>query len=492
MDLGFASSLSSASVQKTPLTLGKWGQSLVSNSRRNAPQPTLTKYSFDPRISQERYMQLKEAFYQIDSDRSGFISLKEILEFLHRFSDELDEEYISTIFQSIDRNHDNQLSIDEFIEGYLEQVNGLTEALSEMRNEQAEKMKHRERIMKELEENLQREKENSYGIMEGSQLVVTVVEAQNLNLGAGKPNPYVELKCESQRIRTAAVSGNRNPSWEETFTFNIKVGGGELLCSIYSRSSTTEDELIGSCTIPLKDLEDQIKQERWYSVSSKVTTGARLLLACHWIHHKCEYLQRQIQEWDQDIEANIADVTRLESELRKLGTSPMGMFIKDNWLTVWERRLIVAIDEFTDRHLSSFSQWEAARQVLIAVVTVICIFACFSRPDFFNLAITSFCVMQEIIGWKQVTLRATIACLVVGFVSDMLWLFVNSSYLISEDDRMDSQIQRFSYVMSLLNYVMKLFLLTAIVKAYIKAQEEPLSGGVKSKHQYSISVSQVP
>lgn len=493
MDPGFSADFSGIEVRKTPLTLGRWGQFLVDKSRRNAPQPILTKYSFDPRISQERYIQLKDAFDQIDTDHSGFISLDEILNFLRQFSDELDEDYIGTIFESIDRNHDNQLSIEEFIEGYLEQVNGLTEALTAFRNNQTDKRKAKEKLLKELEENLLREQINQHGIMEGSQLVVKVVEAQNLNLGSSKPNPYVELKCESQRIRTTVTQANRNPSWEESFTFNIKIGSGELLCSIFSQSSSTEDEFIGSCTVPLKELEDQIKHERWYSVSSKVTTGARLLLSCQWIHHKCDYLRMQILDWEEHINEDSAQISRLESELRKLGTSPFGMFVKDNWFTVWERRLITAIDAFADRHMSSFTKWDAARQAFIALMTVVSIFACFYRPDFFNLAVASFCVSQELVGWKQITLRVVIGCLVLGFITDMLWLFVNSSYLINEDDRIDSQIQRFCYVMSLLNYVMKLILLMTVVKTYIRFQTSPPYSAVdRSKHHISINVSQVP
>jgi hypothetical protein len=491
VDSGFSPDLSGLNFRKTPLTLGRWGQFLVDKSRRNAPQPILTKYSFDPRISQERYLQLKEAFDQIDTDHSGFISLLEIMEFLKQFSDELDEDYIRTIFESIDRNHDNQLSIEEFIEGYLEQVNGLTEAMTMLKNEQTEKTKHKEKLVKELEENLIRETINAHGIMEGSQLALKVVEAQNLNLGTGKPNPYVEIKCESQRIKTNVVQANRNPAWDEAFTFNIKIGTGEVLCSIFSSSQTTTDEIIGFCTVPLKELEDQLKHERWYSVNSKTSTGARLFLSMQWIHHKCDYLRRQILDWDESINTDSAELSRLEAELRKLGTSPLGLFIKDNWVTIWEKRLITAIDEFTDRHMSSFTHWEAARQVFLALFCVVTLFSCFYRPDFFNLALATLSILQEFIGWRQITLRAVIAGLFISFITDMLWLLANSDDLISEGNYLDSELHRFSYVMSLLSYVMKLPFMLTIVKTYVKWQDKSHVSADRSR-QISINVSQVP
>ena len=101
--------------------------------------PNNSRYSVDPRISHQRPEQLKAAFDAMDADGSGYLTLDEIMSFLREMNDEVDDEYVKSIFDSMDRNGDGKVIISEFMDGYLQQVNGLSEAVARLKQSINEK-----------------------------------------------------------------------------------------------------------------------------------------------------------------------------------------------------------------------------------------------------------------------------------------------------------------------------------------------------------------
>ena len=72
---------------------------------------------------------------------------------------------------------------------------------------------------------------NQYGIMVGSVLTATIIEARDLRAPrlAGSPSPYVVMQVEGQRQSSEGVSGESNPVWNEIITFDILTGKEPLL-----------------------------------------------------------------------------------------------------------------------------------------------------------------------------------------------------------------------------------------------------------------------
>lgn len=334
---------------KNPLNLAKWALASVEQKNRTSPFQVNTRFALDPRISHERQLQLRKAFKEIDADKSGAISLDEILTFLGGINDEVDETYVRTIFENMDVNRDGGVSIDEFINGYLEQVNGLSEAVARYNQTISAKNKELVNLKEQLEEAKKVEKLNTYGIMEGSTLTVRVVEAQNLTVVTGRPTAYVNLICERQQIATKPIQSEKNPNWDETFSFKITMGSGELLIQVYNKGTISKDDLLGFCSVPLQDFRDQAKYERWYQLQGR-STNSRILLAIQWIHRQTEYLEGIIVTMEQDITQNVAERDKFEGELRKLGTNPLGMFQKESWVDRLENKIVAEVQEFTEKH----------------------------------------------------------------------------------------------------------------------------------------------
>ncbi|KAI8340132.1 C2 domain-containing protein [Chlamydoabsidia padenii] len=75
-------------------------------------------------------------------------------------------------------------------------------------------------------------------------LTVTVVEARNLHKeDLMKNDPYVEIYFEDKyRQRTQEVKSSNNPTWNESFTFNIAEGSSEHKLKI----RVNDKDLVGS------------------------------------------------------------------------------------------------------------------------------------------------------------------------------------------------------------------------------------------------------
>ena len=336
-------------IGKSPLNLAKWAQQNLEARSRNSNFQVSSRFAMDPRISHERRLQLQKAFDEIDKDKSGKLSFEEIFSYLQDLNDEVEETYVKAIFESMDSNKDGQVSIDEFLNVYLEQVNGISEAIAKLRQQILEKKRDLEGIKEQYEEAVKIERINSWGIMEGSLLTVRVVEAQNLTSITGKPSASAHLLCEKQQISTKVIKNDKNPSWDETFSFRINIGTGELLIQIFNEGSISKEDLLGTCSVSLSEFKDQKRHERWFGLTGRASS-ARILLSIQWIHRKTEYLAETVAEFERDITTDTAEMNRIENELKKLGTNPFGMFKKDTWIDKLEGKIISEVQGIADKH----------------------------------------------------------------------------------------------------------------------------------------------
>jgi len=458
---------------RNPLNLARWAQQSVEKKSRGLGLGAAARVAFDPKITAERYQQLKKAFDEIDADSSGKISLEEILNFLKRISDDTEEEYVRQIFESMDRNQDGEVSIDEFIGGFLEQVNGLTEAIAKLKQQNSEKRKELVELEKELQEVASTERINQWGVMEGSTLTVRVVEAQNLSSVGGKPSTYVTLLCERQKISTNVVPSNRNPEFDETFSFKINVGTGELLVQVYNQGRLSKDDLLGSCSVPLEEFKDQVRHERWFSLSGR-SGNSRILLSVQWVHKRSEMLESTIKTLKEEVETDDAEVGRMEAELRKLGTDPLGMFTKETWVDRVEGKIIAEVQDFTESALSSVSNWGLLQTLAVLIVTFLAALTCFSRPDYASLTWSMVALMNELKGWKVNNYRYVIAGLVVTIIYDFFFVITDIEYLVFEiHEEAYINVERFSFTMAFFNFITKVLAFPIVVNNYVTARNRP-------------------
>lgn len=334
---------------ESPLDLARWAK-LSAEARLNHGAKPNVQRDVDPRICNERRLQLIQAFDDIDKDKSGKLSYDEIFAYLKDINEHADENYVQTIFKSMDANNDGQVSIEEFISTYLSQVNVLSDAAALLRQQIQERKRELAECESQLEEAMKSERINSWGIMEGSLLNLRVVEAQNLETFSGKPSTYVNILCEKQQIATKVVPTERNPLWNEEFSFRVAAGNGEMLIQVFNQGGISKDELLGTCSVPLEEFKDQNKHEKWFHLQGRTNTS-RILLSVQWIHRKTKYYQERITLLKKEIDADTLEQTKIIDEMMKLGTNPEGMFKKESWVDRVECKVISEVQGISDKHI---------------------------------------------------------------------------------------------------------------------------------------------
>jgi hypothetical protein len=118
----------------------------------------------------------------------------------------------------MDKNYDNKVSRDEFINTFLEAEEILAFKIENSKKYIEDYQTQKRNAITRLEEIKKTETLNSYGIMDDSVLTVNVIEAHNLGVGGFSDIiPYCLLKVENVHFTTTEVH-SANPLWNETFS----------------------------------------------------------------------------------------------------------------------------------------------------------------------------------------------------------------------------------------------------------------------------------
>ena len=119
----------------------------------------------------------------------------------------------------MDKDYDGKITLLEFINVYLEAEEVLRNKIENSRLGIQDFFKKKQEASLKLEESLRIERLNSFGIMEGSTLNLTIIQAQNLkrdDMNYNDINTYVICNCGDQKFQTN-TSNSFNPVWNENF-----------------------------------------------------------------------------------------------------------------------------------------------------------------------------------------------------------------------------------------------------------------------------------
>lgn len=123
------------------------------------------------------------------------------------------------LYDRMDKDYDGRITLSEFVNVYLEAEEILTNKIENTRAGIQDFYKQKQEANLKLEESIRMERLNSFGIMEGSTLNLTILQAQNLfrdDVNYNNLSTYVVLTCGNQKFQTN-VSNLINPTWNENF-----------------------------------------------------------------------------------------------------------------------------------------------------------------------------------------------------------------------------------------------------------------------------------
>lgn len=120
----------------------------------------------------------------------------------------------------MDKDHNNMVTVDEYIKIFLQAEEVLNNKLQKIDNSLRELEIEKERISYEYDQVQQVEKLNEFGIMFGSVLDVTIINAEHLKIEYNDQinvMTYCLLSCSSRKFQTK-FANSYNPVWNESFT----------------------------------------------------------------------------------------------------------------------------------------------------------------------------------------------------------------------------------------------------------------------------------
>eukprot|EP01137_Pigoraptor_chileana_P028277 Opistho-2@11989 len=107
-------------------------------------------------------------------------------------------------------------------------------------------------------------------------LTVTLAEGSNLRdmdvFTKMDPYCFVSLGSNKQRSRTHHFGG-KNPSWHQTFTFNVSEGMDKLHLEAWDED-TVRDDFIGWAEIPLYPAFQSYTNDGWHNIVTQTNRGA--------------------------------------------------------------------------------------------------------------------------------------------------------------------------------------------------------------------------
>ena len=120
----------------------------------------------------------------------------------------------------MDKDQNNMVTADEYIKVFLQAEEVLSTKLNKISLNIEAYIQEKTMVLNDFEETLQIEKLNEYGIMFGSVLEVSIINATELKLNEFNQYnvmSYCLVSCASRKFQTKLDDCN-NPVWNESFS----------------------------------------------------------------------------------------------------------------------------------------------------------------------------------------------------------------------------------------------------------------------------------
>ncbi|OMJ81280.1 hypothetical protein SteCoe_18272 [Stentor coeruleus] len=374
---------------------------------------------------------LKKIFAEMDSNKDFVLSYDEFHNHLSKkagkaFSDEL----LLEIFRTIDRDKSSIISLDEFVKGFNKaeaiiqnQIKQLKAQISSMSENYTETQRS---LLEAKAKKLQNIGDNN--------LVVVVKKAEGLRAGGvtGNKAPIVCITCEGREIKTSPVPNPTNPEWNQSFTFPITQGIGDILIEVYDTERGKTTHLLGEVAIPLRALENQELHEDFLELKGRSNADrvtGKILVALQWIHDFPSYLENLIKDYEESLRNDKEELANLENYLKELvspiNTTKLPEWVRNNErIESLERAFSMKFNSVFDETLGKKFAWPIVTRISIYLFLLLALCSTFLRPDFFNLtlAVSAYCLYV-----KQMDLPLTFRVITVGVILseiyDIIWVF---------------------------------------------------------------------
>ena len=292
---------------------------------------------------------LRNEFKFMNKTKNSYITPEELIEFLKSkdSSKNYDEDYVYKIYELLDKDPKEDLTIGELVDSYVFFCEKL-----KIKNVKIEKK------IDELKEQIERdkqgliryndEKEKSNGLTNESSIYITVIEGQKLespSLFSSICDSFVSLEFEGQRLQTKLKNNTNNPAWNENFKFVINNPDSTLKVEVYD-STFLGNKLIGYLNLPIKNFSNQERTVRLfdlYNEDKKEVGKIRLKIQC--IFSMKKYYNSQIEKASEKLNYLEDNYNMTNHFVGLINQQPFGILIDGNFEDLLNKNALKDIDK---------------------------------------------------------------------------------------------------------------------------------------------------
>ena len=390
---------------------------------------------------------------------------------------------MAKIFKLLEKNPNEPLSVEEFIESYVyyeEQLkikiikiekflDDLTEEKSKFEEEKADA------------QNNEYQKEN--GLSNKSNIFITLIEGKDFDGGGilGQNNYYTQLDFQGMTQKSLVKSNTDNPGWNENFKFPINSLEGVLKIEVFNKTYIG-NKSVGSISFNLEDLKNQEEKTGWFDLNAG-KGKLRMKVLC---------IINLVNYYESEINKVMTKLKNFENIYDELGVyeiqmkSPFGIIFTENLDPLLNTDNLRNSENFidTERELKkniyaaggsegvklksvggSKIKWNKITQILMILLIFSTFFTLLERSDFFNLFIAIIISVLFILDKNsniEKYLQPLILTIGGSLIYDFIWFCTHFSSFVANCTDPEKSLKRWIYLFCIGNFILKACLINGL------------------------------
>jgi hypothetical protein len=207
-------------------------------------------------LTQKKIESLLNAFSEMDYDSNQEINKEELTNFLNSHSRNMNQVLINKLFNLLDLNDNNSISIEEFIKGYIQLESDLKKTNNDLNNKYKMEKKNFDDFNNQKKK-YQTEKLNSEGFCENASVTV-IIEDVNIQSKLDHINSIgIKIIYNDEVKETKFKSGNLNFQLNEKFVFKPKSRKDHFEFVLKEHTDNDQTIDLGNKIFPLDSIDSQ-------------------------------------------------------------------------------------------------------------------------------------------------------------------------------------------------------------------------------------------
>ena len=391
---------------------------------------------------------------------------------------------MAKIFSLIEKEPNQSLTIEEFVESYIYYEEQLKIKIKKIDKYLDDLINSKKAFEEQKEQAEKIEQDRGNGLTNKSSLYITIIEAKDLDSGGliGECNPFTQITFQGNVLTTSTKNNDCNPVWGENFKFKItSLGDDEKIKFEVLTKTFFGEKSLGSITINLNNLIDQDELDSLFDLNPG-NGKIRMKLTC--ILNLVNHYEKEIKKTEDDLQFfnQLYGMMQVYEEEMK---NPFGLIYCQNLETLLDKENLKQSEQIIDYNFAKNMQnilttaekghdrnsntkkitWNRTTKILIMIFVASIFFTLLERSNFLDLFLGISLTILFIID-KSNDIHKYLQPLILTFgfslLYDFIWFISQFGVYISDSENPEIKLKRFIYFICIGNALIKICLIQGL------------------------------